>query len=296
MNLTEFVLRFFVGSALLTGLWCGVVIVLVRVMRIESPNARLALFWAPVIAAFGSRLRLLPDDHHLVLLVCGTVGLALLAIDFIGYRLYIRAVRSESCRDPRLRAALDHIAARLGMTGVDVARYTGRRVRGPLVVGMRQPVIIVPDRVANSMDDGELRALLAHELAHIRRGDLWTKWLLLICRRLAFWNPFLHVASRWIELEMERGSDQLASVKLRCRGALARALCKVSELGGGAHGTAVDRFPVVHAGTQLGVRVESLVRAERVDSKQLTIIKTTLAFVVLYQICLRPAELLNTVL
>lgn len=295
MSLLEFALRFFVGAMLLTGLWCVVVYGLVRALRIRSPNARFILFLAPLLAAAAVRFRLMPDDHLLVLAICGVVALALLTIDLGSYVLYARSLLRDTRPSPRLQRLLNRVTQRFGIAPLPALLHVGA-YSGPCVLGYRRPRIIVPQAVADALSDAELTALLAHEVAHVSRRDGWSKWALLVVRRVAFWNPLVLLPLRWIELEMERASDRLAAAKLQCRGALARALCKVYDLAESRRKAPVSALPIVRADTHLGVRVQALADIEITTSHWLTLAKTAFAFVVLFQICLRPAELFTALL
>jgi len=44
---------------------------------------------------------------------------------------------------------------------------------GPMTVGVFHPVILMPGSLLDSEDRKTLRAVLAHEMAHICRGDMW---------------------------------------------------------------------------------------------------------------------------
>src|SRR5207244_2838872 len=52
------------------------------------------------------------------------------------------------------------------------------RVRSPVLAGLRRPAILLPASYQRDFDDPALRAVLAHELAHLERGDCG--WLLLV--------------------------------------------------------------------------------------------------------------------
>lgn len=80
----------------------------------------------------------------------------------------------------------------------------------PLLIGVRKPAIILPPQVIQRCDAAELRLVLAHELAHLRRGDLVWSWLLLVLRGLLFFHPLVWLAAReWRETQ-EAACDHLA--------------------------------------------------------------------------------------
>ena len=49
--------------------------------------------------------------------------------------------------------------------------------------------------------------MLAHELAHLRRGDPWVARLLLVAGWLWWWNPLYWLARRRLDIEAELACD-----------------------------------------------------------------------------------------
>ena len=79
----------------------------------------------------------------------------------------------------------------------------------PIVCGLRRPTILLP-MAARDWKSSRLRWVLAHELAHVRRRDLWiqvgVQWLCAI-----HWpNPFVRHLARVVEQEREIEADRLA--------------------------------------------------------------------------------------
>lgn len=97
---------------------------------------------------------------------------------------------------------------------------------GAFTVGRRTARIALDPELAASLDDDELRGLLAHELAHVRRGDPLTGLLVGIVRDLAFFLPGIHIAARWLGVEQEHSADELAAESTQRPGALASGLLK----------------------------------------------------------------------
>jgi hypothetical protein len=89
--------------------------------------------------------------------------------------------------------------------------------------------ICVPVRALRELPDDELRALLAHEAAHVVRRD--AVWLMIAAavRALGWWQPLNLVAAARLRLAMELSCDERAAAEPRERAALARCLIKVAE-------------------------------------------------------------------
>ena len=98
----------------------------------------------------------------------------------------------------------------------------------PSAFGVRQWTIVLPERAARDLSDDELRALLAHELAHLVRGD--SAWLVisrLVCSCLAF-QPLNHLARREWQRAAEFLCDRWAVSRTGSPLALARCLTEVA--------------------------------------------------------------------
>lgn len=85
---------------------------------------------------------------------------------------------------------------------------------GPLLLGMFRPVIVLPASWLASPTDrpsaDQLRLMLAHELAHVRRRDLWWNALAAVCHGLLFFHPLAWLAAREYALARESACDAAA--------------------------------------------------------------------------------------
>jgi bla regulator protein BlaR1 len=79
---------------------------------------------------------------------------------------------------------------------------------GPAVCGLFRPVILVPCNLAPSLGSRHLRAVLLHELAHIKRGDLWMNRVQAILQIIYFYNPILWLANSRIRKVREQAVDE----------------------------------------------------------------------------------------
>ena len=84
----------------------------------------------------------------------------------------------------------------------------------PAVCGLFRPVILVPENLAPSLGAGHLRAVLMHELAHIKRGDLWINLAQTILQIIYFYNPFLWLANSVIRRLREQAVDEMVLVAM----------------------------------------------------------------------------------
>lgn len=82
-------------------------------------------------------------------------------------------------------------------------------VHAPATCGIARPVILLP-RTARHWPRERIRAVLLHELAHVRRSD-WATYLLSIVLRAVYWfNPLMWLTCARLRQEAENASDDLA--------------------------------------------------------------------------------------
>jgi beta-lactamase regulating signal transducer with metallopeptidase domain len=120
-----------------------------------------------------------------------------------GYAAVARMKRDATpLDDPRVLALLRSAGHRRRAT---VARSL--LVDVPCAVGFRRPMILIPQRLAASLDGDDLARVVLHESAHLQRYDDWLNALEQVVCALQFFQPALHVARRGIDFEREVACD-----------------------------------------------------------------------------------------
>ncbi|MBN8740540.1 MAG: hypothetical protein BGP24_21740 [Lysobacterales bacterium 69-70] len=103
---------------------------------------------------------------------------------------------------------------------------------GPCVSGLWRPVILLPADFRERFDRRERRLVLAHEIAHLRGGDLFATALAALLRALFWFNPLLHVALHRFRLDQELACDARVLARFpEARRCYAGAMLK-AQLGG----------------------------------------------------------------
>ncbi len=128
-------------------------------------------------------------------------------------------------------AALSRVSDRLGMRrAVRVMQSTFARV--PVVVGYMRPLVLLPVSLVTNISIGQLEAILAHELAHVRRHDFVVNLLQTLVETLFFYHPAVWWLSRRIRIEREHCCDDIVVNLLGNRVEYGRALVAIEELRG----------------------------------------------------------------
>lgn len=137
----------------------------------------------------------------------------LAAVALLAGRLAVeqrRAMRLAESGSPHAgwRASAGAVAERLGVARAVRVRVTDR-VDVPALVGWRWPVVLVPPSAA-PLPAEERDAVLAHELAHVRRGDYVANLLQSAAEALLFYSPAAWWISARIREERECCCDRTA--------------------------------------------------------------------------------------
>jgi Zn-dependent protease with chaperone function len=133
--------------------------------------------------------------------------------------------RSAPATEPNLLGLVVQAAGQLGLRrppAVLLADLEG----SPFVCGLLRPVLVLPRGLLTALDADQWRQVLLHELAHLKRRDLWWGWVPEIARLVYFFHPVAHWVCARIRLERELACDQLA-MALSGRGAADYALVLV---------------------------------------------------------------------
>ncbi|WP_301542312.1 M56 family metallopeptidase, partial [Pyxidicoccus fallax] len=116
---------------------------------------------------------------------------------------------------PVLESVTRALAAEAGLRRVPEL-LVSESVASPLATGLLSPVVVLPAKAVRRLPVDALRMALAHELAHLRRGDLWLGWVPALAEALLFFHPLARRAAREYALAREEACDAEA---LRLTGA-----------------------------------------------------------------------------
>ncbi|MBL9169784.1 MAG: hypothetical protein JNN07_18740 [Verrucomicrobiales bacterium] len=86
----------------------------------------------------------------------------------------------------------------------------------PALFGLFRRKLLLPPGMSERFNPEELDYIFLHELAHLKRGDLWQNWLMTGLEILHWFNPMIWWAFARIRADREAACDDLA---LECSGA-----------------------------------------------------------------------------
>ena len=129
----------------------------------------------------------------------------------------------------RWEVCVDRLAWRFGIRRPVAVRLI-EEGDSPLSVGWWKPMVLLPVAIAARMPEPLLEALIAHELAHIRRHDYLVNLLQGVVEALLFYHPVVWWLSHRIRVERELVADDLAAKQLGDPRRLALALSELDRL------------------------------------------------------------------
>jgi Zn-dependent protease with chaperone function len=172
------------------------------------------------------------------LVAFAAAGTALFLLDLVPLVLARRRPRlagapPDAASAAALAAELAPLAAAFGLP-VPPVTFLDRDAPVLFCTGVRRHAIVLSRGAVRLLDRDELRAALAHELAHLARHDPAASWGLMALRALLFFNPAFQVLSRAVAKDAEWRADEAAARACGDRLALASGLVKLHRATSGA--------------------------------------------------------------
>jgi D-alanyl-D-alanine endopeptidase (penicillin-binding protein 7) len=250
------------GSALLHFVWKGAMLgmataVVLRLLRHGRPQVRYAVLLGALLLCVaipaldtyryiegGTGPSVAPDAfapmelpivsvHGFIpwLVTAWLLGVAAMAVRLASGLLWVGRAASghQGWGDAEWQSCVSGMAEYWGIRRHITLRIVPR-LRGPLTAGWWRPVVLVPAALLIQMPPPLLEALLAHEVAHIRRLDYLFNLLQVAVEALLFFHPVVWWLSRGVRIEREKIADEIAASYIGEPRRLALALEQLSGL------------------------------------------------------------------
>jgi uncharacterized protein (TIGR03435 family) len=99
-------------------------------------------------------------------------------------------------------------AARMSIAGVAVPVLSATGLVEPGVFGIFRPVLLLPEGILETLSAGQLEAILAHELCHVRRRDNLTAAIHMLVQATFWFHPLVWWLGVRLTDERERACDE----------------------------------------------------------------------------------------
>lgn len=168
-------------------------------------------------------------DYQLMFIRFWGLGVILFSFRIIIAYGHLRRLRVTAAPVNHELVTLSHrVASRIGMDR-PFELVLSNISDGPGVIGWLKPVIMLPPGIVMGLSTGQLEAVLAHELAHIRRHDYLFNLLQSIVEVVLFYHPAVWWVSDQIRKERELCCDDVAVLVTRDAVEYARVLTELEK-------------------------------------------------------------------
>lgn len=201
---------------------------------VKQKKVDTSISWSQVFAKALDQTEVKPAEGaswwswRVILLVafCGSllVGFTSLVASLFG--LWKLRKTSRAVTSGALCEQLDILQAQASFTR-NIEIRESDLVGGPATFGHFSPVILMPPAWRN-WSEAQVSAVLAHELAHIQRGDYLTHLFSQVCLAAHFYHPLMHALVGRLRLDQELAADALAVSWTGPRESYLRALAEVA--------------------------------------------------------------------
>lgn len=138
-----------------------------------------------------------------ILFIFWQLGMSLvLGFHIICYVSYVRRINKYNISADRQEIdLLDNLLERKSTLRL----YKNPIVATPILIGFFRPAVILPDK---KYEDMKLRNILMHEIIHMKRHDIFVKWLLILVGAIHWFNPFVYFVRREMNKACELACDE----------------------------------------------------------------------------------------
>ncbi len=143
------------------------------------------------------------------------VGMLVLLVLLVKRVCFVKGLIAQS--RPANERSLDILNE--GRSQIGIRQNIELRLSGntlsPAVCGLFKPIILIPAALLKKLSREKLKAVLIHELAHIKRGDVWVNLLQTMLQIVYFYNPFVWLANAMVRRVREQAVDEMVLVTLK---------------------------------------------------------------------------------
>jgi beta-lactamase regulating signal transducer with metallopeptidase domain len=177
------------------------------------------------------KFNLFVEEHLFTIVIIWLVGMVMALLRLLGNISYVYYLRNKMnfSVDEFWENTLSNIARKLQVKK-SIAILESALVRAPLVIGHLKPIILFPIGAINRLSTDDVEAIIAHELAHIKRNDYIVNICLNIAESIYYFHPAMWWLTSQISAEREHCCDDIAIDTLGSPMSYAKSLVAVQEM------------------------------------------------------------------
>lgn len=157
-------------------------------------------------------------------------GVVLLSLRSAGGILLVERLRRKETMplSEEVLKICEGLQRRMGLTGA-ITYCESLRLDAPAVAGWIRPVVLLPVSALSGLTEAQLEAVIAHELAHIRRYDTLVNLFQVGVETLLFYHPAVWWLGSRVRAEREHCCDDAAVALCGSPVTYAHALTRMAE-------------------------------------------------------------------
>lgn len=157
------------------------------------------------------------------------IGASVLLVRLVGSWVYVQQLKAEGIQltEPSVQSLFRRVLGTLRIRQ-NVHLFESVRVNTPMVIGFVKPVVLLPVGLVTGLSPKQIEAVLAHELAHVKRYDYLVNLLQSLVEVVYFFHPALWWLSGRVRQEREHCCDDIAVAVCGDKMAMAKALAEVA--------------------------------------------------------------------
>lgn len=157
---------------------------------------------------------LTPLTWQAILFILWLMGVFAFLVVLVQRVRFVRGlIAVSSPAEKELLGLLEECRRKIGVRW-DIRLRISETIPSPAVCGFFRPTVLIPTPLVEKLSQEALRATLIHELAHIKRGDLWVNSVQTFLQVIYFYNPFVWFANSIIRRICEEAVDETVLVTL----------------------------------------------------------------------------------
>ncbi len=142
-------------------------------------------------------------------LVLWAIGSVLVGVRVVRTVMDVQRMLKWGSAPPEgLKQRIEGVASRLGVRVPRIVLVEG--LSTPVIWAVGRPTLLWPDERTWLMGGSGEQAVIAHELAHLKRRDHWTAWLDVLAACALWWHPLAILARRNLRAHAELACDAWA--------------------------------------------------------------------------------------
>ncbi len=125
------------------------------------------------------------------------------------FRLWQIIKSKRPVTDQKVLDMLEDCKSQMGIETI-LAIVETKKVQSPALFGFMRPRLLLPAGMLKSLTAEELEHIFLHELAHLKRFDIYLGWVMAVLQILHWFNPMVWFAFYRIRADRELACDGLA--------------------------------------------------------------------------------------